>query len=347
MATGKFVRNAWYVAAISAELGAAPIGRTICGEAVALFRREDGSPAALADRCSHRKYPLSRGAVIAGEIECGYHGFRFDGRGRCTLVPSQADIPRGLDVRHYAVAEGSSLVWIWMGEADKADHAALPAIPENDGPGWRAVYGYHHVQAHWQLVVDNLLDLTHLALVHKTTLAGPGIFENPLQVEAEGDVVRGVRLMRDVEPAPIFRALRQFPGRIDRRQLIRFEAPNRVLIRVGARPAGSAEDLDVPHHVVINHLVPETDGSTHYFWSIARCRALDDDSVSARLHAMNRMAFDEDMVVLAEQQRMIESDPDGGVLANVEGDAAAAAARRIVRRKQQQEAGVWAGHGGF
>ena len=340
----QFLKNQWYVIATSAELADKPIGRWICNEPVALFRRADGTPAAVADRCPHRKYPLSRGTVINDQIECGYHGFRLDGHGVCRLIPSQSDVPRGLDIRPYAVAEGSSLVWIWMGDADHADHSLLPAIPENDGPGWRAVYGYHHVDAHWQLVVDNLLDLTHLALVHKTTLSGPGLFENPLKVDVDGDIVRGLRFMPDVDPAPIFRSIRQFDGRIDRRQFFEFLPPNRVMIRVGAVPSGSGEDINVPHHVVINHLVPETDRTTHYFWSIARCRALDDEAISRRLHAMNSMAFDEDMIVLAEQQRMIESDPDGGVLANVDGDQAAAAARRIVRRKLAQEAKMWVGH---
>jgi vanillate O-demethylase monooxygenase subunit len=343
---GTFLRNQWYVVATSAELTDQPIGRRICNQPLALFRRTDGSPAVIADRCGHRKFPLSRGRVVGDDIECGYHGIRFAGNGRCTLVPSQETLPKGLDVRAYAVAEGSALVWVWMGEADQADYSLLPRIIENDGPGWEPVFGYHHVNANYQLVVDNLLDLTHLAIVHKTTLAGPGLLENPLQVTVEGDVVRGLRTMPNVDPAPIFRVIRDFPGRIDRRQSYSFHLPSHVFIRVGAVPAGSNEDIEVPHHVVINHLVPETETTTHYFWSVSRCMAVGDAEVSKRMYAMNRMAFDEDMLVLAAQQEMLADDPDGGVLANVDGDRAAAAARRIVRRRLAEEAPLWEGHVG-
>ena len=337
---GGFLKNQWYVAGTAAELGAAPLGRWICGRPLALFRRADGSPAAVEDRCPHRKYPLSKGRVVDNSLECGYHGFRFAADGRCVLVPSQQDIPPGLDVRHYAVAEASALLWVWMGNPAEANHDLLPAIPENHAPGWQPVFGYHHVRANYQLVVDNLLDLTHLAIVHKTTLAGPGLFENPLRVSVEGNTVRGERFMPDVAPAPIFRAYRHFPGNIDRRQLIEFNPPGRVIIRVGAVPAGSNEDIDIPHHVVINHLVPETDRTTHYFWSVSRCQALDDQAVSQTLRSMNYAAFDEDMQVLADQQAMLETDPDGGTLANVDGDKAAAAARRIMRRLMREDAAL-------
>jgi vanillate O-demethylase monooxygenase subunit len=339
MAEDGFLRDQWYAAAASSEIGGAPLGRTICGEPIALFRGPGGKIAALEDRCPHRKYQLSRGLVREGRLQCGYHGIMLDTAGRCVDIPSQATIPRGLKARAYPAVERHALVFVWLGDPKRADESLIPDFRENDTEGFTAVHGYLHVKADYRLLIDNLLDLTHVAVVHKTTLGGPGILENPLQVEVDGDAVRTMRVMRNVDPAPIHRLIRHFPGKIDRRQETEFRPPIYIHINLGAVPHGSNEPIEVPHHVVINSLTPETERTTHYFWSVARSRALDDESVSHRLKAIHDVAFNEDIVIIEAQQRMIDSDPAGGVLANLDGDEACAAARRILARKLAEERG--------
>src|SRR5690348_2345395 len=76
--TDKFLRNAWYVAASADEIGRTPLSRLLLAEPVVLYRREDGTPVALEDRCCHRRAPLSKGNVIGDRLQCGYHGFTFD-----------------------------------------------------------------------------------------------------------------------------------------------------------------------------------------------------------------------------------------------------------------------------
>jgi vanillate O-demethylase monooxygenase subunit len=224
-----------------------------------------------------------------------------------------------------------------MGDAALADASLIPSFPENNGPGWAASGAHRHVEANYQLVVDNLLDLTHLTFVHKTTLAGPGIQENPLEVHVDGDRVIARREMRGVDPAPIFRTLRHFPDKIDRYQNITFIPPSHVHIRIEATPAGANDDPDLVHHVVLNHLTPETERTTHYFWSICRRMRIDDAAIGQRLFEMNRAAFDEDAEVLKHQQAMIDRDPARAALANLDADKATVAARRIVRRKIEAE----------
>ena len=338
MSQRPFLLNQWYVAAKAGEVGREPQGRVICNEPLALFRRADGSAAVIADRCPHRQYPLSSGRLVGDELECGYHGLRFNGAGTCTHMPAQKNIPAGFVVRAYPVVEKNGLVYVWFGAPAKADATLIPDFIENASPGWTAVQGYRLVEANYQLVIDNLLDLTHLTFVHPTTLASAGIQENPLLVTVEGDCVRARREMRDVDPAPIFSVMGRFTGRIDRFQNIQFIPPNHIHIRVEASPAGMTDDPDLVHHVVLNHLTPETERTTHYFWSLARRMKLDDADVSRRFYQMNRAAFEEDAVVLKRQQQMIERDPAGGALANLEGDKAVAAARRILRRKHEEEA---------
>jgi vanillate O-demethylase monooxygenase subunit len=333
----RFLLDQWYVAAKSREIERAPLGRRICDRALVLFRRADGSVAALDDVCPHRMYPLSRGRLVGDDIECGYHGLRFSGSGACTLIPAQSTVPSGFGVRSYPAVERCALVHVWLGSPEKADPGLIPDFHENVADGWTAVDGYRLVEAHYQLVVDNLLDLTHLTFVHPRTLAGPGIQENPLAVRVEGNRVHARREMPSVEPAPIFRVMRTFPARIDRFQNITFIPPNHVHIRIEASPAGERDDPDLVHHVVLNHLTPETERTTHYFWSVARRMRLDDEEVSRRLYEMNRSAFEEDAAVLKLQQESIERDTTGAALANLESDQAIAAARRIIRRLHAAE----------
>ena len=128
MITGSFVRNAWYVAMWGEDLAREQVaGRTILNEAVAIFRKADGSVAALADRCAHRFAPLHLGKVVAGDrIQCAYHGLEFDGAGACVLNPhGNKRVPPSARVRSYPVVEKHRALWIWMGDKP-ADLSAIP-----------------------------------------------------------------------------------------------------------------------------------------------------------------------------------------------------------------------------
>jgi nitrite reductase/ring-hydroxylating ferredoxin subunit len=88
--TRPFPLNAWYVAAWSHEVGRRePLARTICNKRMVLWRKSDGTIAALEDACWHRRLPLSMGWLEDDDIVCRYHGLAFDGKGQCTRMPSQ------------------------------------------------------------------------------------------------------------------------------------------------------------------------------------------------------------------------------------------------------------------
>jgi phenylpropionate dioxygenase-like ring-hydroxylating dioxygenase large terminal subunit len=173
---GPFLRNQWYTAATSAELGEKPVARTICNEPMVIFRGADGGVAALTDRCPHRKAPLSSGEVVGNDIRCGYHGIRFARDGACTHVPGSAVIGRSFRAKSYPVREIHGLVFVWLGEAIP-DDTLIPDFSENAKPDWTGVHGTLYVKGNYQLLIDNILDLTHVVFVHKTTLAGGGVAE--------------------------------------------------------------------------------------------------------------------------------------------------------------------------
>jgi phenylpropionate dioxygenase-like ring-hydroxylating dioxygenase large terminal subunit len=128
---------------------------------------------ALEDRCCHRQAPLSKPAASEGDcVRCGYHGLLFDGQGRCTEIPGLDKVPPHVRVRRYPVVVKNRWVFVWMGDAERADPALLPDNFSNDHPDWIHLPGYLHYDTNYLLICDNLLDFSHLSYVHEKTLGG-------------------------------------------------------------------------------------------------------------------------------------------------------------------------------
>lgn len=139
---GPFVRNAWYAAASSEEVGQGLLARTLLDEPLVLCRTGAGEPVALQDRCAHRFAPLSLGQRCGDEIACPYHGMRYGPDGVCTHVPGQGTVPPQARVRRYPTLERYGLVFVWMGEVGLADAAALVDIAQYGQPGWGLSRGH-------------------------------------------------------------------------------------------------------------------------------------------------------------------------------------------------------------
>ena len=159
------LRNAWYIGAWADELGDKPLARRICSDPVVLFRDGSGKAAALADRCCHRAAPLHLGNLVEAGIQCGYHGLVFDATGRCVAIPGQKLIPQDAQVRSYPAVERDQLVWLWMGDPALADPAKIVDFPyHNDPAHWPNKHAVYPIKGNYMLMVDNLMDLTHLAI---------------------------------------------------------------------------------------------------------------------------------------------------------------------------------------
>ena len=115
-----FLRDRWYVAALSKELTQEALGRTICGEPIVFYRKTDSAPVALEDRCCHRQTKLSLGTIEGDDLRCRYHGLKFDAQGRLIEIPSQKTIPSDAGVRSYPTLEDQNYIHIFIGDPDKA-----------------------------------------------------------------------------------------------------------------------------------------------------------------------------------------------------------------------------------
>ena len=332
-----FVKNAWYVAAASEEVGRALTPRWITGEPVVLYRTEAGQVLAMEDRCPHRRAALSKGRLVGDAVQCGYHGMTFDGSGACVRIPGEQLIPAALAVRTYRIVEKWKWLWIWMGDPATADESLLPAFHYNDAPGWVATGGCITVKANYQLLTDNLLDLTHETYVHGKTIGNNAVVDTPMTWKMDGNEVHVERMMRDTPPPPLFQKVRNFQGHIDRWQIIRFQVPAHISIDARGLPAGSDDLTAGLRWFSINSITPVDERTSRYYWTITRCFDLDDTALSQMIHDQIHATFMEDVDVLEAQQIMIDTDrPNRGVI-SIRADGASVAARKIVQRLVQRE----------
>ena len=336
--SGNFLRNAWYVAAYGDEVSRTPLARLLLGEPVVMFRKEDGTPVALEDRCCHRRAPLSKGKVIGDRLQCGYHGFTFDATGACVAIPGQDRVPPSVGVRGYPLVERHGYLWIWMGAAAQADPAAIPDFHRGTDPAWRTVRARLPIAAHYLLVVENLIDLSHVGFVHGKTI-GTDDTKAKLDFERDDKTVRVIRAPTEVETAP--HNVKQGMGPRSRlEKSITFLPPCQIVIDIRTTEVAPQKNDPISLGItVLNACTPETERSMHYFWSSARDYQQDDRNVDVLMTKITTDAFDEDKAILEAQQQIIALDPEAPTV-NVNADWGGVQARRLVMGLLEQEIGA-------
>jgi phenylpropionate dioxygenase-like ring-hydroxylating dioxygenase large terminal subunit len=325
--------NYWYPVVTSDALGTSPVSVFALDQALVLFRSGE-KIAAVADLCPHRGAPLSSGKVIEGDIACPYHGIRFRLDGSCSHIPAQERIPRSLSVRSFPAVERFGLVWFWPGHPESADEALLPALPWREAKDWnKRLVQYFPVNAPANLLVENLLDLTHVAFVHEKTIGFPvsALAHDPLVMEVSETSVRNTRVFENVMPPPAHRAWRQFKGLVTRTSISEWTPPARVSILV------RNEDEDGPLDVRFDHFITsETGTSCHYFVAISRNFQIDDEVITANMDQENERVHLEDKVMIEQQFANLRRHP-GLRVANLKQDVAIVRAESILRRLEEAE----------
>ena len=244
------LKNAWYVGAWGTEVGRQNLlRRTLLNEPVVFFRQEDGTPVALADKCAHRHAPLSSGKLVGDNIQCPYHGLEYDASGECVRVPGQSTVPPGCRVQSYPVVERYQWVWIWMGDPELANPDDIEDFHWMDDPDWRAKGELLHLKGDYKLLVENLLDLSHLSYIHATTLGTDAVAETPMKFERGDRHVTVTRWVMDSVPPPFFTKAGGFgeDEHVDRWQHITWTPPAFVRLDVGAAKAGTGAETATGH----------------------------------------------------------------------------------------------------
>jgi phenylpropionate dioxygenase-like ring-hydroxylating dioxygenase large terminal subunit len=338
--------NAWYVVAWDHEVTTKePLARTVAERPLALWRTPDGQVSALADACWHRLAPLSKGKILDDELQCPYHGLRYNRAGRCTSMPAQQTVNPSAVVPAFPVVERHRFLWVWLGDPDLADPDLVPDMHQMDSPDWAGDGETIQAGCNYQLVLDNLMDLTHEEFVHSSSIGQDELSDSEFQVSHDDRHVTVSRWMRDIEAPPFWlKNMRDkfpgFSGRVDRWQIIHFEAPSTICIDVGVAKAGTgAPEGDRSQGVngyVMNTITPETDRTCHYFWAFMRNYRLESQTITTQLREGVHGVFGEDEEMLIAQQRAIDANPDYEFYSlNI--DAGGMWVRRILDRMLQAE----------
>ena len=313
-----FLRNSWYVLGWVKDLdnAAGPLGRVIIGDPVVVWRDSSGALHAMEDRCPHRHAPLSLGQVEGDRLRCMYHGMAFDTDGTCVHMPLM-DRPPDAKVRVYPIVESSDWLWVWMGEPEAADVAFIPEAFGISDPERPMRSNSIEYDAHYQLIHDNLCDLSHVDFVHSTTLqpaTGANWSASAPRIRM-GD--RSIQITRWFEGA-------QLPDnpavQVDTWSSYDFVVPGIFIMRGARYPAGTAEKFAGKEPVGVEPLsrnieqqavTPISQSRTAYHYATGLIGSTPEITQALA----NRMdvviaTFEEDREIIEGQQRIWDLTPE-------------------------------------
>ena len=295
-------RRFWHAVMPMSQLqGGTPQPFTLLGEALVLFLDAEGRPAALKDRCCHRTAKLSKGRCVDGALECGYHGWTYDGSGRVIRIPQyEPDRPIPPDYRTpaYRCVERYGYAWVALEEPI----APIPELPEFGAPGWRTIFQFHETWATSPLrALENSFDNSHFSFVHRATF---GVAAQPRPsryeiVERRNDDGSGGFYAETVIDAANPPAFHRVSGSTE-------PITQRHMRNAYYRPFCRRLDIEYPsgvRHVIFNAFTPIDDGH------IQLCQWLFRNDTEADCPA--QLLIDFDHVITREDKDILEStDPD-------------------------------------
>ena len=329
-----FPFDAWYAVAHTQDVGRRPVGRVVQDIGIVLYRLGDGSVAALADRCLHSPYPLSRGRVDGDHLVSGYSGFVYGPDGSVVAVPTQSTPPLGAKLRVYPTMEREGLVWVWTGTAGLADRHPLPRMPWLAEDGW-VTFGRDWVtDAGLGLVQDNFADISHVA--HLDPTLAPAALHAPPALTVEVSEQQ-VGFWRNFPASELqgwqYDAMGLPPGsaHVQREEGL-MAAPGVWIDRWDVTSEHRTFSLRFTHAIT-----PVDAKRTHHFWAVSR-----DFALEAMATGSLQQIFEQYYGTVKDALEVMQSvvDREGVVRgAGVRSDAARIETRRVMRRLVAEEAG--------
>jgi vanillate O-demethylase monooxygenase subunit len=315
-----WLRNGWYAAIWAQDLQPGMLAqRTIVGEHMVLWRTEDGGVAALRDRCPHRNVPLHLGQVRreGQTARCAYHGLEFDKTGRCAHNPhGDGKAPAGMQVRAFIAVEKHTMIWVWPGEGEP-DLSLIPdySLLDDADPAATSKRDWLTMDVDYRLVIDNLLDLSHVSFLHEGILGNEQTAVAQIDVQEQG---RGLTISRDMRNVPVpglyDMLYRRDGGVVDHWTSMRWTAPSNLLNDSGVKEPGSprAQGTGI---CGVHLLTPQTERSTMYHFAAVRQNPLpfpeaEAQDIVRRLAELRRFAFaEQDEPMIRAQQRILDESP--------------------------------------
>jgi phenylpropionate dioxygenase-like ring-hydroxylating dioxygenase large terminal subunit len=301
-----FLMNAWYVAAISTDIvGEELFHRTILNKPVLIYRKLDGTPIAMHNRCPHRFAPLHIGKRVGDEISCLYHALQFDCEGKCTHNPhGNGLIPKAAKVQTFPLIEKYGFIWIWMGD-EAADPSMLPDYGTlTDGHPNSVGHTYMHVKSNFQVILDNVMDLSHVDHVHGEIITTRGQLTPQVpKVEETPSYLRATWKWQQTPPIMIFANFLPEPTKEARHFVhVSWQSPAHIQLTIGATQDDFDDELTFKNTISqydLHTTTPETEDTTHYFFATRRNHLEDDAEFNKfKIKAMHDAFETEDIPII-------------------------------------------------
>ncbi len=296
----EYLRELWYMAAWAEEVpDGGFLSRRLLDRLWLIWRLSDGSIAMLEDRCPHRFVALSKGRREGDRILCGYHGLGFDAGGNCVHSPF-LDVQPQAKVATMPAVEKHLGIWFWPGEPGKADSALIPDYAYLDDPTRAAERGHLVINGNYELMTDNLMDLTHAEFIHRESFGTNGsIFggKQTVMQDASGAIWNNWDMTR-AEPPGWAAPMLAEGAKVDQWLHMRWHAPACMNLSIGLAKAGTGRAELIAPPMRNPHIVtPETQATSHYFYDHAPGEA---EAAQAR-----RVFVEEDEPMIASAQEAL------------------------------------------
>lgn len=290
---------------------------------------------ALIDRCAHRNVPISGGRVVHGEIECPYHGWRFDREGVCRHVPGLVDekgSSKARRVARFPTVEQQGLVWVW-GDSESDPAGAQPyVVPHLADKRYGTVRYAARFNSTLHATAENILDVPHTAFLHRGLFRGSGkknvitanVSRGPSSVEAD--------YVGEPRPSGVMgRILAPQGGTV--RHVDRFLLPSIAQVEYALG--------DTSHVLITNLLTPVSDFVTQMVAIVSYRLPVGGKLVGRVLEPLAKRIVQQDADILAEQTRNVK-DFGGERFVSTDVDLLGSHILRLLKhaeRGETQEAG--------
>lgn len=304
-----YPREQWWVAAYSDEIDHEIKAFTILGDRIVFYRTGEGEVVALFGYCPHRSFPFEKSTLKGDALQCAYHGFMFDKTGACIKVPSQDNVPKNSSVRRYPVIERGGLIWIWMGTPEHADATLLPDLEKIGlAEGWQGDKGPAvSVDCRYTLLIDNLLDLSHVSFIHAKTIPGSeAVAMSEAKVLESSSSLRIEREGLNLPSNPFFKMLfPDYDGPIDQHFDATYCSPSFIYTGGANHASKTGHYLGTIHFI---HLItPETPHRLKYRVITARNFQQENSSLSHLFIKMGEGILPEDIMAIEAIEVALQS----------------------------------------
>ncbi len=341
-----FLRNIWYMAGWDVDFSQKPFFRKIAGEPIVLYRKEDGGIVALSDTCPHRFAPLSEGVVVGDAIQCPYHGLQFGETGACVFNPhGDGVLPKAARVKSYPVVERDTIIWVWLGDNEQADASKIEdySVLNNQQDYTFTAGGTITMRTPYELIIDNLMDLSHAGFLHPTSLGSEALARGISSVKTVGNTVYSYRMGPNGLPSPmhVMTGACGPEDYVDFWADMRWSAPANFYLDSGVVPTGAPRDGETARILSsVQVLSPETENSTTYFIKLFRNYNREDSALTDGILAAVLAAFlkEDGWMLKHVEERMAGHEFWSLKPILLQSDAGAVVTRRALERMVREQA---------